>query len=268
MHDTVRTPVYIVIISLVISLITGLVGGFGLGYGIASREANVTSAQLVARVLEQQQTNQPAIDNGPEILENVSPTAALEDAADYARRGPEAAKIKLAIFSDPLCPYCRRLALEIEPKLIEKYGDQIAITYRHFAILGEESRRTAVALDCAGQAGKFWDYHALIYADESSFDASRANLIALAKQIGLDEARFSACLDKPNRQVDTDLEVGKQIKVNGTPTTFINGVRLAGALPLDFFTAAIDEQLRLSNLASQPSEGQDEKQETEPQTGQ
>jgi len=239
--NTVRAPAPVAAFSLLICLLAGLVGGFGVGYGIAQREANATLERIAST--REIASPQPDADE-PETLGNVSPTAPLQDAVSYARRGPANAKVEIVVFSDPRCPYCRQLAREVEPKLIEKYGDQIAITYRHFAILGEDSRRLAVALDCAGQAGKFWDYHALIYS-ETPPEAGREGLIALAKQIGLDEARFGACLDAPNRQVDVDFEVARALRVRGTPSSFVNGVRLNGALPLDYFTAAVDEQLRL-----------------------
>jgi len=243
MSHTVRAPAPVAAFSLLICLLAGLVGGFGVGYGIAQREANAALERVAAA---RQPANPPTDQLGdePETLGNVSPAAPLQDAVSYARRGPANAKVEIVVFSDPRCPYCRQLAREVEPKLIEKYGDQIAITYRHFAILGEDSRRAAVALDCAGQAGKFWDYHALIY-DETPPEVSHDGLIALARQVGLDEAGFSACLDAPNRQVDVDFEVARALRVRGTPATFVNGVRLNGALPLDYFTAAVDEQLRL-----------------------
>jgi protein-disulfide isomerase len=240
--NTVRAPAPVAAFSLLICLLAGLVGGFGVGYGIAQREANATLERIAST--REIASPQPDADE-PETLGNVSPTAPLQDAVSYARRGPANAKVEIVVFSDPRCPYCRQLAREVEPKLLEKYGDQIAITYRHFAILGEDSRRLAVALDCAGQAGKFWDYHALIYGGETPPEAGREGLIALAKQIGLDEARFGACLDAPNRQVDVDFEVARALRVRGTPASFVNGVRLNGALPLDYFTAAVDEQLRL-----------------------
>jgi len=65
-----------------------------------------------------------------------------------------------------------------------------------------------------------------------------------AREVGLDEAAFGACLDAPNRQVEVDFRVGEALRVRGTPTTFVSGVRLNGALPLEYFVAAVEEQLR------------------------
>jgi len=237
MGQTVRAPAGVAAFALLICLLAGLVGGFGLGSWVTSREVLATLA--ASRPVP------AAPEPTPEPLEtNVSAGETLRDAVSYARRGPQGAQVEMVIFSDPRCPYCRQLAREVEPKLLEQFGDRLALTYRHFAVLGEDSQRAAVALDCAGQAGKFWAYHALVYQDEAAPEFSRERLLGWAREVGLDEAAFGACLDARNRQVEVDFRVGEALRVRGTPTTFVNGVRLNGALPLEYFVAAVEEQLR------------------------
>jgi protein-disulfide isomerase len=241
MGQTVRAPARVAAFALLICLLAGLVGGFGLGAWVGNREALAILAASRPVPAAPEPTPEPT----PEPPEtNVSTGATLRDAVSYARRGPQGAQVEVVIFSDPRCPYCRQLAREVEPKLIEQFGDKLALTYRHFAVLGEGSQRAAVALDCAGQAGKFWEYHALVYQDEAAPDFSRERLLGWAREVGLDEAAFGACLDARNRQVEVDFGVGEALRVRGTPTTFVNGVRLNGALPLEYFVAAVEEQLR------------------------
>jgi len=237
MGQTVRAPAGVAAFALLICLLAGLVGGFGLGSWVANREALAILAASRPAPAAPEPTPEP-----PET--NVSAGETLRDAVSYARRGPQGAQVEVVVFSDPRCPYCRQLAREVEPKLIEQFGDRLALTYRHFAVLGEDSQRAAVALDCAGQAGKFWEYHSLVYRDEAAPEFSRERLLEWAREVGLDEAAFGACLDAPNRQVEVDFRVGEALRVRGTPTTFVNGVRLNGALPLEYFVAAVEEQLR------------------------
>jgi len=237
MGQTVRAPAGVAAFALLICLLAGLVGGFGLGSWVANREALAILAASRPAPAAPEPTPEP-----PET--NVSTGETLRDAVSYARRGPQGAQVEMVIFSDPRCPYCRQLAREVEPKLLEQFGDRLALTYRHFAVLGEDSQRAAVALDCAGQAGKFWEYHALVYQDEAAPGFSRERLLGWAREVGLDEAAFGACLDARNRQVEVDFRVGEALRVRGTPTTFVNGVRLNGALPLEYFVAAVEEQLR------------------------
>jgi len=237
MGQIVRAPAGVAAFALLICLIAGGVGGFGLGSWVTSREVLAALAASRPAPAAPEPTPEP-----PET--NVSAGETLRDAVSYSRRGPQGAQVEMVIFSDPRCPYCRQLAREVEPKLIEQFGDRLALTYRHFAVLGEDSQRAAVALDCAGQAGKFWEYHSLVYRDEAAPEFSRERLLGWAREVGLDEAAFGACLDARNRQVEVDFRVGEALRVRGTPTTFVNGVRLNGALPLEYFVAAVEEQLR------------------------
>jgi protein-disulfide isomerase len=236
--NTVRAPAPVAALALVVVLLAGLVGGLGIGGWLASRDAMLTLERLQARP----PTTPEPTPEPPET--NVSAGDTLRDAVSYARRGPQQAQVEVVVFSDPRCPYCRQLAREVEPKLIEQFGDKLALTYRHFAVLGEESQRAAIALDCAGQAGKFWEYHALVYQDEAAPEFSRERLAGWAREVGLDETNFAACLDAPSRQVEVDFQVGEALRVRGTPTTFVSGVRMNGALPLEYFVAAVEEQLR------------------------
>ncbi|MGQ9889785.1 MAG: DsbA family protein [Aggregatilineales bacterium] len=217
-------------------LLAGGAGGAGIAV-IALRDQQAPAPQPAANL------DAPAVQNAPEVLPDADPAATLDGAADYARRGPQNAPVQIVVFSDPRCPYCQRLAQEAEPQIIQEYGEKVAITYRHFAILGPQSQAAAHGLDCAGQVGGaegFWAYHAALYAE----GGSEAKPEALAAQAKLDAERFAACIANPGGQVDADRRAADNLRVTGTPTTFVNGKRLAGALPFDYFKAAIDEMLK------------------------
>jgi protein-disulfide isomerase len=81
---------------------------------------------------------------------------------------------------------------------------------------------------CANEQGKFWEMHATLYANwngENQGNLSDRRLQAMAQSIGLDMNAFNACFsaNKYKADIQADLDKGKQMGVNGTPTVFVNG---------------------------------------------
>jgi len=130
--------------------------------------------------------------------------------------------------------------------------------YKHFAILGAESIRTAAASECAAEQEKFWEFHDLIFTDQRS-NRSTLNddkLIALATNLGMDPAAFTECLtsNRYDNQIKQESLSVQSLGVRGTPGFFINGVYVAGAQPYDVFRQIINEQLaRLGEEAAPQS---------------
>jgi len=103
----------------------------------------------------------------------------------------------------------------------------------------------AEAARCAGEQGKFWEYHDALFADQSKL--KEAEPAAHARTLGLDENSFQSCLasGKYKAKVEADLQDGSKAGVAGTPGFFINGVFLSGAQPQSAFEKIIDNQLAL-----------------------
>jgi protein-disulfide isomerase len=185
-----------------------------------------------------------------EVLPDVTVTQTLAGARPYLREGPDDAPVQLVVFSDPQCPFCRQLALGAEKQAREEFvrAGKAAITYRHYAFLGAESTRAAIALECAGKQGKLWAFHAQVYGSqlpENSGQLTDAKLLEWAKEAGLDAVALSACVADPavGAQVEADLEAGAALGVRGTPVTFVNGQRIVGAVPYEVLKAVIDAEL-------------------------
>src|SRR5206468_3429139 len=89
----------------------------------------------------------------------------------------------------------------------------------------------------------FWKWHETAFQNQRTLTPE--NFEAWAVQSGVDKAKFKASFDKQEyaAKVDADMAVGKNAGVSGTPASFINGVFLSGAQPIDKFTSVIDEQL-------------------------
>ncbi len=96
---------------------------------------------------------------------------------------------------------------------------------------------------CAGEQGKFWQFHDAMFADQSKLKPD--DLKADAKKLGLDTAKFDECLDKGKYKsaIESDMAQGRDLGVDGTPAFFINGRPLSGAQPFEKFQTTIDEEL-------------------------
>ena len=170
--------------------------------------------------------------------------AEIVTAGAYAK-GPADAPIQLVEFSDFHCPFCKRVEATIA-QVLKKYEGKIRFIYKDFPIdsLHPQARAASEAARCAGEQGKFWEFHSKIYAGPS--DASAATMQAYAKDVGLDAAAFEICRSnrKHQAQVQADIAEGTRFGVSGTPAFFINGRFLSGAQPVEAFSKIIDEELQ------------------------
>ena len=105
------------------------------------------------------------------------------------------------------------------------------------------AQKAAEAARCAGEQGKYWEYHDRLFANSRALEV--ANLKKFAAEMQLDTARFDACLDSGTQaaQVRKDVAEGQRVGVSGTPAFFINGRFLSGAQALLAFQEIIDEVL-------------------------
>ena len=139
----------------------------------------------------------------------------------------------------------------MEPELYEKYvkDGRLRLEWKDFPYQGRESVDAALAARAAQAQGKFWEYHDLIYANQSSGNSggyTEGSLTALAEEAGLDVDRFRRDLESARYEavVQADFEEGQGLGISGTPTFFINGRVLVGLQPLATFEEAIEEAER------------------------
>jgi protein-disulfide isomerase len=220
-----------------VGLLMFLLGGM-LGYWLGSSNlfgsiSGSQSAQVAAPVV--QPTAVPA------RLENVS-------VDDDPFLGPADALVTMVEFSDYQCPFCKRFRDETLDALFEQYGDQIRFVYRDFPIssIHADAQKAAEAAECVREQDEaaYWQMHDLIFANQVTGIGLEV-LKGFAGDLQLNSARFNQCLDsgKYEAEVLADLQEGQAYGVTGTPTFFINGVRLVGAQPLSAFQTIIDQEL-------------------------
>lgn len=176
---------------------------------------------------------------------NLEPPRQRIASGDSPARGPANAPIELVEFSDFQCPYCLRADPTVR-QVLATYGDRIHLVYRHYPLPNHPNARPAAeAATCAGDQGKFWAYHDRLFGNQARLE--NADLKQHAVEIGLDAAKFNACVDRrqSKAQVDADIRAAEEAGVNGTPHFFINGRPLSGAQPFEAFKRVIDEELEL-----------------------
>lgn len=139
----------------------------------------------------------------------------------------------------------------MEPKLYEKYvkDGTLRIEWRDFPYQGQESVDAALAARAAQAQGEFWEYHDLLYQNQSSGNSggySRENLLALAEEAGLDRRRFEEDLASARYEetVQRDFTEGQSLGITGTPTFYINDQVVVGLQPLEVFEQVIEDARR------------------------
>jgi len=153
--------------------------------------------------------------------------------------GSEDAPVTIVEYSDFQCPNCRQFALEVLPWLKETWLRQgiVRVIYRDFAIRGEDSFRAATAAQCAAEQGRYWSYHDALFTAFSAEGASAytlESLVALASSAGLNPERLAGCLADGSlrARVEATTNDAHQQGLEGTPTYFINGRQVAGAIEI------------------------------------
>lgn len=171
---------------------------------------------------------------------------------NYPIRGNANAKVTVIEFADFRCPFCEEWFQTIEPNLIKDYVNtgKIQFAWRNYAFLGPASVLAANAGECANEQNQFWAFHDYMYQhqpDESDTSMYTVdNLSQIAGNLGMNQSQFQSCLSskKYNNLVTKDMTEGQAAGVSGTPTTFINGVSIVGAVPYSQIKAAIDNDLK------------------------
>lgn len=185
------------------------------------------------------------------IGEIVSPAAKTRPMVDFNAMGDKNAPVTIVEYSDFQCPYCANFSNQTEQQLVDAFvaTGKVRFVYRSFGeFIGPESRRTAEAAYCAGDQGKFWEMHDIIFANQNGENAGNFNdrkIVAFAEKIGLDMGQFNDCFNsnKYATQVTLDGADGQQAGVKATPSFTINGTLFEGAQPIGAFQTAIEAAL-------------------------
>jgi protein-disulfide isomerase len=155
-------------------------------------------------------------------------------------RGPARAPVTVVVYSDFECPFCQRSEATLRA-LSEQYGDRLRIAWKNHPLpMHANARAAAKAALAAGDQGKFWEYHDVLFAHQDALDP--ASLERYAADLGLDVERFRRAMAEGRTEaaIASDEAEGTRLGVTGTPLFFVNGRRIIGAQPLARFQASVE----------------------------
>ncbi len=176
--------------------------------------------------------------------------------ADAPARGRAEAPVTLVEFSDYQCPFCQRFFTTTLPILMKEYVDtgKVRYVFRDFPLdqLHPQARKAAEASHCAGEQGKYWEMHEVIFRNQRALAGPQLAEHAIA--VGVEKTKFDECLASGRyaARVARGLTDGAAVGVRGTPTfvvgrtkpgDFVEGTAIRGAHPLDAFRRIIDQTL-------------------------
>lgn len=168
------------------------------------------------------------------------------ETGDAPLLGKKDAKVQIVAFSDFQCPYCSRGA-ETMHEVEKKYGNKVSIVFKHYPLPFHQQAVPAAEMSmCVRKLGgdsKFWKFHDVAFKTQDKLDPD--SLKKYAESAGVDGAKAKECFDKGEFKdyVAKDMEYGNKVGVRSTPTFFINGQMVAGALPFEQFKEQIDDEL-------------------------
>lgn len=161
------------------------------------------------------------------------------------------AKVIVVEFGDYQCPACAAAEPAVE-QLINTYKDNpdFSFVFRHFPLpMHANAQISAEAAEAAGEQGKFWEMHNLLYSKQSEWSASLSPLdmfVGYAQSLGLDSGKFKEAVqgNKFSSVIKADMDDGNELGVNSTPTFYVNGEKFNFSSSYEELIKKVDELLK------------------------
>ena len=154
--------------------------------------------------------------------------------------GAPARRLVLIEFSDFQCPYCGRAQATVK-QFMDQHRDELTLGYKHLPLteMHPEAENAARAAWAAQQQGKFWEYHDDLFAAQDKLGDEY--YVALAKHHGLDLERFKRdrLSAEAGAAINADIALAVRLGINSTPLFLLNGIAIAGSVPLAEFDKAL-----------------------------
>jgi protein-disulfide isomerase len=134
--------------------------------------------------------------------------------------------------------------------VLKRYPTQVRLEFHHYPLVNihQFAMAAALAAEAAGDQGKFWEMHDLIYVNQEKWSKmanAEAEFLTYAGSLGLNINQFMQAMRSPDTQqrVLADVTRGREANVNGTPSFFVNGKKIENPNGVDAFSAVIQEHL-------------------------
>ncbi len=233
-------------LTFIMGFLVGVAGVSLIGFVVAasyafsgkSQQTNqTTNSAQVPSVYESGQPGSP------------SPVNIVVKESDYIR-GDVNAPVTVITYTDFECPFCKSFHPSMT-RIMNEYQGKVRWVYRHFPLsFHVNAQKEAEAAECVGKLNgveAYWSFIDKIFERTTSNGAGFAltDLYPLAREVGVNESRFRTCLDQGEMtsKVQADLQEGVRFGVQGTPTSFVNGLPVEGAVPYEQLKAVIDQVL-------------------------
>jgi protein-disulfide isomerase len=168
---------------------------------------------------------------------------ALPIRADDPVRGNPKAPVTIVLFSDFQCPFCARVGPTLE-RVQKEYADKVRVVWKNQPLpFHPNALPAAEAAEAAREQGKFWQMHDRLFAAQRELSPDLYERVA--RDIGLDLRRFEDATrsGKAKARIAEDQRLAAQIGAQATPTMFVNGEKVEGAVPFEMLKAVIDRKL-------------------------
>ncbi len=199
------------------------------------------------------------------------------DVGGRPTRGNKDAKVTVVNYDDFECPFCSRMHATLFPGLFKEYGDRVLFIYKDFPLeeIHPWAVHAAVDANClaAQNNDAYWEYADYLHGNQDAIkgargrDGENAELDKLAglqaQKHNLDVAKLQACVKaQDEKTVRASMHEADMLGVEATPTMFVNGQKLDGAVPEDEVRLALDQALKDAGVAPpehKPAAGEETK---------
>jgi protein-disulfide isomerase len=185
------------------------------------------------------------------------------DTTGRPTRGAKASKVVLVNFDDFECPFCSRMHQTLFPQILKDYGDRVTFIYKDYPLVEIHPWATHAAVDAnclaSQNADAYWDFADYIHANQhevsnektapARFDALDRLTLLQGQKHNLDVVKLQSCIKAQDESgVKASMKEAEGLGVEATPTLFINGQKIDGAVPISEVRAALDQALKDANL--------------------
>ncbi len=186
------------------------------------------------------------------------------DTTGRPTRGNKDAKVVAVNYDDFQCPYCSRMHEQLFPTLFKEYGDRVLFIYKDYPLTEIHTWATHAAVDANCLAAQnndaYWDFADYIHANQKDVNTEKGNEARFAvldkftllqgQKHNLDLVKLQSCIKaQKDDAVKSSMKEGDTLRVTATPTLFINGEKVDGALPLSDLRAVFDRALQQAGVA-------------------
>lgn len=158
--------------------------------------------------------------------------------------GPENAAVEIIAFADFECPFSGEF-FSVVKKIEYDFPNDVRFVFRDYPNPKVHPNAIAAsqAAECANDQGAFWPMHDKLFMNQKSLDKSSLERYGL--QLNLDMSLFTTCMreEKTEKEIDDDVADGIASGVQGTPTIFVNGKKIEGAIPYSFLKKIIETEI-------------------------